>query len=198
MKIGIYTGTFDPIHSGHLDFAVQAIKKANLDKVVIIAEKVPYRKRPLTSWDHRQAMIERATNGVERVEHDYEFASSLAKQHTINNVLTQAQKQYGNNLEVWFLVGSDVFEHVHSWQNIVSSKNYGGFITILRENDNYERILKKSSPLKLDYDQLVIVANNHPSTSSSKIRRALINKEPIANVPASVLEYIYSHKLYTK
>jgi nicotinate-nucleotide adenylyltransferase len=46
MNIGIYAGTFDPVHDGHIAFAKAAISKANLDKVVIVAEKEPYRKKP--------------------------------------------------------------------------------------------------------------------------------------------------------
>ena len=52
MKIGIYAGTFDPIHLGHINFAISAVRTTDLDKVVIVAEKNPYRKKPFASWDN--------------------------------------------------------------------------------------------------------------------------------------------------
>jgi nicotinate-nucleotide adenylyltransferase len=44
MKIGIYAGTFDPIHNGHIEFAQAAIRDTELERVIVIAEKEPYRK----------------------------------------------------------------------------------------------------------------------------------------------------------
>lgn len=197
MKIGIFAGTFDPIHNGHLAFATEAIASVGLDKVIIVAEKEPYRKQHVTSWDHRQAMIERATTDLEHIDHDYQFAAELALQHTLKDTLEHAKKHYGDDHEVWFLVGSDIFEHVHEWQNIVAHKEYGGFIVALRKEHTPEWVQEKSTPIKLSPEQTVLVVPPYEHISSSKVRSSIRQGEGVENIPGPVRTYILDHNLYT-
>ncbi len=194
MKIGIYAGTFDPIHNGHIEFATSAITQAHLDRIIIVAEKDPYRKEPHASWDHRQAMIERATGGVEQVDHDYQFANTLAHQHTMQDMLTNARKHYGKDAEIWFLVGSDVFEHMGEWRNVVNSSSYGGFVVALKEDHTVEWLQAKKSQLQTQgvSINIKIVFHEKSDVSSSEIR----NGKKIKNVDTSVLTYIKEHHLY--
>lgn len=196
MNIGIFAGTFDPIHDGHLAFAKQAISEAELDTVIVVAEKEPYRKKPFTSWDHRQAMIERATSDIKNVDHDYRFAADLSKQHTLQDTLLHARKHYGASSKFWFLVGSDVFEHISIWKNVVSSKEYAGFIMALRDDHTLEWAKQRSQKLSLKNEQLYLITNNEPHISSSKIRNAISRNEPTTGIPNQVAAYIKNHNLY--
>lgn len=198
MNIGIFAGTFDPIHNGHLAFARQAIAEAKLDKVIIVAEKEPYRKAPFTSWDHRQAMIERSTSGIKNVDHDYSFAAALSKQHTLKDTLGHAHAHYGEAARFWFLVGSDVFEHMHAWKDIVSSSEYAGFVMALRDGHTIDWVTEKSEALNITKDQIILISNQEPHISSSKIRTAITNKEITNDIPEAVADYIQNHQLYKK
>lgn len=199
MKIGIYAGTFDPVHNGHLEFAKAAANQAGLRKVVIVAEKEPYRKKPHASWDHRQAMISRATEDIPQVDHDYRFASKLAHKYTMQNMIEVAEAHYGSEPEFWFLVGSDIFEHMYQWKNLIKEDQYGGFIVALRDDhtlswlkSKQEFLSKHGIPVKTE-----LVQNTHPHISSSKIREQIKqNAVEIATLPKSVAEYIFNHKLY--
>lgn len=196
MNIGIFAGTFDPIHNGHIAFARTAISEAQLDKVIIVAEKEPYRKKPHASWDHRQAMIERATEKVEQVDHDYQFAAALAHQHTMKDMLAQAQQHYGKEHPFWFLVGSDLFEHLHQWHNLIGAEQYGGFVVALRDDHTKTWFEGQKQVLKDFTESVVIVNNPYPHVSSSKIRVDTKEGRVSTAVPQNVAEYIANHNLY--
>ncbi len=196
MKIGIFAGTFDPIHSGHIEFAKAAIQTGGLDRVIVVAEKEPYRKKPHASWDHRQAMIERATEELGQVDHDYEFAAQLSHQHTMKDMLKNASKHYGKEHEYWFLVGSDVFEHMHQWHDLIKSHEYGGFVVALRDDHTVQWLEEKQLELKDRIKSLIVIANNHPHVSSSKIRSLSKQNLPLANVSENIAHYIQNHQLY--
>lgn len=196
MKIGIFAGTFDPVHDGHVAFAQAAITAGHLERVIMVAEKEPYRKKPFAAWDHRQAMIERATQSIDQVDHDYHFAAELARQHTIKNLLEVAAKHYGLGNEYWFLVGSDVCQHMHSWQDVVKAHQYGGFIVALRDDHTLEWLQAKYLSLPEPGSELIIIENQHPHTSSSAVRRAAQSGERLPAVPAQVIDYIHEHQLY--
>ena len=196
MNIGIYAGTFDPIHDGHTEFAKSGIEFGHLDKVIIVAEKKPYRKRPYASWDHRQAMIERATEEIIAVDHDYGFAAKLSHQHTMKNMLENAKFHYGADNTFWFLVGSDIFEHIHQWEDIIQKHDYGGFIVALRDNHSKEWLSEQKAKVPEIAHSLIIVHNDNPHISSSLIRAAVKNENTLPHVSSGTATYILSHGLY--
>src|SRR5438270_13558590 len=59
-RIGIYAGTFDPVHAGHIGFALQAAQQARLDKLYFLPERRPRDKRGVEHFGHRVAMLRRA------------------------------------------------------------------------------------------------------------------------------------------
>ena len=198
MNIGIYGGTFDPVHLGHINFAVTAVKMTDLDKVVIVAEKNPYRKKPFASWDHRQAMIERATEEIKEADHDYEFSNQLAHQHTMQDMLEVAKKHYGHDNQFWFLVGSDIFEHIGRWKDLAQQDEYGGFIVALRDDHTSawldERIkLAQEQGLNLN---IQLIKNDHPHISSKLIRDQILANETVTKLSPEVYEYAVNHNLY--
>ena len=73
MKIGLFGGTFDPIHKGHTVLAQELIKENILDKVIFVVTFVPPHKDGVTACDfHRYNMVKIATNGEFEVS-DYEI-----------------------------------------------------------------------------------------------------------------------------
>ncbi len=198
MKIGIFAGTFNPVHSGHIEFAKTAVKETSLDKVIIVAEKEPYRKKLTTSWNHRQAMIERATESIDQVDHDYQFASLLARQHTMKDMLTVAKHHYGDDNEYWFLVGSDIFEHIHLWHDFAKKHEYGGFVVALRSDHTLQWVEQQKQKLESSVGEIkmLIITNPKPHISSSKIRHLIANSEEPGDVSPEVLVYIQTHHLY--
>lgn len=200
MKIGIFAGTFDPIHEGHIRFAQAAVQQGHLDKVIIVAEKNPYRKEPIASWDHRQAMIERATEQLPEADHDYNFSNQLAHQHTMQNMLVTARRHYGSEHEYWFLVGSDIFEHMKRWHDVVAQQEYGGFVVMLRDDHNEQWLHERLNELQERGNQVKVelIINHHPHISSRKVRDQVANEQTPTNLPSTVHHYIVGHNLYGK
>lgn len=197
MNIGIFAGTFDPIHDGHIAFAQAAIEEAGLDRVIIVAEKEPYRKKPFASWDHRQAMIERATENVSQVDHDYNFAGMLARQHTMQDMLEAAKKHYGSEHDYWFLVGSDIFEHIHKWEKLANVEQYKGFLVALRGDHTEEWVRDKQAQVSsIGINSTLIISNHQPTISSSKVRSAIEDGQHPTGIAPNVSEYIQAHNLY--
>ena len=59
-RVGIYAGTFDPVHVGHISFALQSLTAANLDSIYFAPERRPRNKQQVEHFAHRVAMIKRA------------------------------------------------------------------------------------------------------------------------------------------
>lgn len=59
-RVGIYAGNFDPVHLGHITFALQTLEIARLDKIIFLPERQPQFDGALAHFGHRAAMISRA------------------------------------------------------------------------------------------------------------------------------------------
>ena len=70
-RLGIFGGTFDPVHIGHLVAAVRAHEALRLDRVLLVVANLPWQKtesRPITPARDRLAVVEAAVEGVDRLE----------------------------------------------------------------------------------------------------------------------------------
>ena len=69
-KIGILGGTFDPVHLGHINLAIDAKAQAGLDKVIFVPAKLqPFKlDKNVTAGEHRLAMIKEAIDGIDGLE----------------------------------------------------------------------------------------------------------------------------------
>lgn len=112
-KIGIFGGTFDPIHVGHLAIARAAVESVPLDKVIfVLAKRSPLKERPpVASEGDRLAMLERVVDdetkfGVSRIELDREGPS-----YTIDTL--EALRDEG---ELYLILGSDALADFPRWR----------------------------------------------------------------------------------
>jgi len=171
MKIGILSGTFDPVHSGHIELARTAIDNLKLNKVLFVPELESRYKFQVTEFKHRLELLKLALDNESNVEI---FESELST-HSIE-LVTELRRRYGD-AELYLLLGADVAQSVDSWEeterirqifNVVSFGRYG--VEALLEFD-------------------------HPA-SSKTIRQQLKNGESAEYLSNEVLEYINDHKLY--
>src|SRR5665213_170399 len=140
--IGIFAGTFDPIHAGHIFFALEAIKSANLDKVIFLPERRPPHKQSVEHFGHRTAMITQAIK-------PYKKLGLLELPDIFFNVsrtLPELRKEFPST-ELFFMMGSSNARDMNkaNWSE-ESIKRYfkaGNLIVALREGDDLES-LKRS------------------------------------------------------
>jgi nicotinate-nucleotide adenylyltransferase len=113
-KIGIFGGTFDPVHVGHLAIALAALESAHLDRVVFVpARRSPLKDRgPLAPADDRLAMLDAATKDesrfvVSRLELEREGPS-----YTVDTL--EALKSEG---DLFLILGSDALADIERWRS---------------------------------------------------------------------------------
>lgn len=104
-RVGIFSGTFDPVHRGHIAFALAALKQCALDKVVLLPERSPRGKVGVSDFKHRLHMVKLAVRPHRKL-------SVLAlddNTFTVGGTLPQLQDQYPG-AELVMLFGSDVVQ----------------------------------------------------------------------------------------
>jgi nicotinate-nucleotide adenylyltransferase len=195
-KVGIFAGTFDPIHEGHLAFA-RAGLSAGLEKVFFIAEPRPWRKQGVRALEHRQAMIEIA------IANEPKFGTIILERSrlTPNETLPILQNRFKGR-ELVLLFGDDVIAYMvnnlAAWPHIEDlAKSVSLIIASRRHNERQLKddlnLLKAEYGLPFRYE---FVHPNKRSLSASVIRLTLKKRQPADGVPPDVFNYIRSHRLY--
>jgi nicotinate-nucleotide adenylyltransferase len=135
MNIGLFGGSFDPIHRGHLALAQAAATRCSLRQVLFVPANVPphKQKQPLTPFIHRYAMLALATQNekqfVPSLLEAPEFAASgagkavLSRQETANysiDTVRRLKKSLKKSDRLFFLIGIDAFRDIAKWREALA------------------------------------------------------------------------------
>lgn len=115
-RIGVYGGTFDPIHNGHLRVAAAVLDVFALDRVLFVPAFVPPHKRPqeISNPYHRYAMVALATMDAPRLIASAIELEAPSRPYTIETLRRLQEEDRGAQL--FFMMGADSFEEVTSWR----------------------------------------------------------------------------------
>ena len=182
MRIAIFGGTFDPIHSAHLVVAREAADTFFLDRVLFIPAANPPHKETGAPYEDRYQMVELAC------AEDYRFLPSrleegLEKSYSIHTI----ERVKAPTRTVFFIIGADAFAEIRTWyrwEDVIASVE---FIVVTRPGHEYE------TPSGARVRRLDTVAL---PVSSSEIRQELSKGETTPDLPPKVAEYIRTHGLY--
>lgn len=188
--VGIYSGTFDPIHSGHLAFAQASIDEMSLDVLYLLPEETPRRKTDVTSLSHRQAMLELAVKGIPNIK---TVLPGMSDQHNVASTLSAFMKQHPKDKLV-ILMGADVFLNIDKWANYKELIKKVEFAVALRTEDDGEELVYKLQ--ELPDAKVTKFVTDKATVTSSKIRNQSLNGEEPQNIDPRVLEYINENKIY--
>jgi nicotinate-nucleotide adenylyltransferase len=186
-RIGLFGGTFDPIHSGHLQVAEKAANTFALDRVLFIPAANPPHKPAgeVAPYPDRFRMCELACAPYPRfVVSDLE--SGPGKSYTIHTV-ERVRRELFPDAELFFLIGADAFDELETWKRWRDLVKLTDFIVVSRPGATYH-IPEGARVHQLDQIQIPV--------SSSQIRAKLARGEPDPELPAAVLDYIREHGLY--
>jgi nicotinate-nucleotide adenylyltransferase len=114
VRLGIFGGTFDPIHIGHMRLAIEAAEALNLDRVVLeVAKLSPLKNRCFASDEDRVRMAELATEGELKLAVGCVEISRPVPSYAVETV-----EHYQNDeAEIWFLMGADSLLTLDQWKD---------------------------------------------------------------------------------
>ena len=190
-RVGIYSGTFDPVHTGHITFAMQALLAARLDELYFLPERQPRRGKTPEHFGHRVAMLKRAVrphNGMDVLE-------VTSKQFTVLKTLPELKKRFQND-QLIFLLGSDVALFMPTWPHADQLIARVEFFVGLRGDVEEKYVRDALCDAGVPENKLQIVKSFARNVTSGKIRTALRNKHSVDGLLASVNRYALQEWLY--
>ena len=197
-KIGIYGGTFNPPHTGHLQAAKQAVEVLDLDLLLMIPDRIaPHKDIPAGSPapEQRLELLGIALAGEEKIQpSDIE----LRREGVSYTYLTlEALKEQYPEEELILLMGTDMFLSFDSWkepERICDLASLGVFYR--GEKGEKEKILAQKAALEAKGAKVELVENDIINISSTQLRRLLAFHAADEFLPAGVGEYIRANGLY--
>ena len=204
MRIGIYGGTFDPIHLGHMRAAEYAAEYLHLDRLYLIPAGLPPHKHLADNTpapEHRLHMAELAVDALSRPECPVEvWAEELrqeGKSYTVHT-LHAFREQYPED-ELWLLMGTDMFLTLQTWYHAEELLRLCRICAFGRsEGDTGERLAVQRDCLEQRYgvQAVTIVLPQVVDISSTAIRKGLRHGEGEEYLLPAVYGYILRHGLY--
>lgn len=220
-NIGLFGGTFDPVHLGHLEVARAAAERFHLDQVLLTPAHVPPHKqqRALTDFRHRFAMLALATTGEPALvpsllEAPPEGLRTLSANYTIDTV-RRLKLTLGKGGRLFFLIGVDAFLDIATWHRADDLLQECDFIVASRPGFDLREVgkalprkaKKNAEPVKghgaqgialtLGHTTIHLLDEVNSQVSATAVREAVLHHRPLEGlVPAAVADYIGKMGLY--
>ena len=193
MKIGLYFGTFNPIHVGHLIIANHLAENSNLDQIwMVVTPHNPHKQKNTLLNDYqRLEMVQLAIEDYPKIKvSDIEF--NLVQPNYTVNTLSHLQAKHPKH-ELCLIMGEDNLNSLHKWKNYQTIlDNYAiyvypriSIITEKSEFENHKNVHKINAPIV--------------ELSSTHIRESIKNKKNVQSMlPHKVWQYLDHNLFYTK
>ena len=224
-RVGIFGGTFDPVHSGHIESARQLVAALALDTLHFMpCKQHPHHKQPGATGEQRLDMLAIAIGGMDK-EHSHAIAIDDREFHregmsyTVDS-LTDIRAEQGQDTVLATVMGSDAFASLtrwYRWEQLLSLSNIcvierAGQIPLaeISEPALQHLLASQVSELTMPAGQLVTLSLQPYLVSSTDIRQAFalqskadgrVHKGIEAKVKsflsADVIDYIVDQQLYT-
>jgi nicotinate-nucleotide adenylyltransferase len=206
-RIGVLGGTFDPVHTGHLDVARAARTALSLDEVRLVPASVPpHRTLPKASASDRFAMVELAvkdTPGL--VASDLELHASGPSYTTVT--LDRLAAGGVDTRGLFFIAGADAFRDITLWKDYPRLLDRCHFVAVSRPGCSASSLRAAlpalasrmvNAPAEAPVGpRIFLVDAPTADVSATGIRERVAGRHPIAGlVPPAVATYIEAHRLY--
>lgn len=222
-RIGVYGGTFDPVHHGHLRVAEAILKAFALDRLLFVPAYVPphKRKQTISSPFHRLAMLALATADAPKLFVSTIELESPSQPYTIET-LGRLQAEF-DPVRLFFVMGADSFKDVTSWRRyerilsdydviVAARPKYSKYYGCHNEEQIAGHLTPQLQTRIVDLRDGQLPANEHLNSphiyltdyvavdvSATDIREAVEQGREIDHlVPPAVGAYIEKYKLYRK
>lgn len=197
MKIGIFGGTFDPIHYGHLLLAETAYDRFGMDKVLVMPAGDPYFKsdRNVSSDQDRMEMVKLAIAGNPHFEFSDLELNREGDTYTVETLEILKEQYPGDDL--YLIVGSDTLFQMEKWYRPQDIFQMAAILSSRRNVENQE-LNHQMDLLRKKYSaKIVNLYMPNIDISSTDIRDKVRHQMSVRYfLPDSVIEYIQAHHLY--
>lgn len=197
-RVGLYGGTFDPVHNGHLYISRQALKQLSLDEVWWIPSgNPPHKDNQVTSRLMRYEMCTLALQGVNDMRLcDFEMHRS---KNCYSYELLEFLKDSYPDHEFYFIMGEDSLELFDQWKHPQRIANIASVVAAIRSDSSEDESIEQAAErIRNRYNAKVYLLNTRDvPISSTEIRERIEQGLPISQmVPKAVEEYIITHEVY--
>ena len=200
MRIGVFGGSFDPIHYGHIRPVRAARRRLGLERVLYLPTASPPHKpgRQFAPAWSRFAMVELALLGEEGMQASPLELTPGGPAYTVDSLARLAREHPDD--ELWLIVGDDSFAQLPTWKSWRRLTRLARLAVLVRPSE--KRRLQEGWSEELRRlaagDRVRFVDNRPVRVSSTRLREILAAGEevPPRTVPRSVLQYIRKYGLY--
>ncbi len=198
-RIGVFGGSFDPVHMGHLTIAQDAVEQLELDRLIFIPAAIPPHKqeKALAEGRHRFEMIQLATESNLSFEvSDMELLRGGVS-YTFDT-MAQVQAEHPGS-ELFFIVGLDSLTILHSWKNVEQLLEMCTIVPFARGGEDPAKVAAQIQLSNHWKTKLLerLIRIHEVEISASEIRMRLAEGLSIRYlVPPEVEMYIAEHHLY--
>jgi nicotinate-nucleotide adenylyltransferase len=207
--VGVFGGTFNPVHYGHLRSALELVERLQLQHLRLMpCAHPPHRSEPECSAEHRAAMVELAVTGEPRLVCDVREMHRPGKSYTIDSLI-ELRGELGAQVGLCMVLGCDAVQGLAGWHRWEELLDWAHIVIIARPGWELPRSgvvaqwlreyrMETSSELRQRPAGGVVVEELRPQAiSSTEIRGLLAAQRSVRFLmPQSVLDYIQTHKLY--
>lgn len=181
MRLGVYVGSFNPVHIGHIDVVNYLIKEKYIDKVLIVPTLNYWNKFNLIDIKHRINMLKYFENDFIKID------TKNNKYIYTYELLNKLSKEYDD--ELYLIMGADNIIEFDKWKNYKKLLKYK-IIIVNRNNIDINKYIKKYNTNNF----IVINDYKYIDISSTELRENLNSKY----IDKKVLDYIKKNNLFRK
>ncbi len=187
-RIGVFGGTFDPIHFGHVHLLTELLNSKKFDEIIVIPAGDPWQKNPKVPSEYRFEMTQIALKELPLKVSDLEIKRN-GPTYALDTY-QELEALYGDQDFVW-IIGSDVINSLSSWHEIERLAQSVEFLVVKRPQSKVD---VTNVPAFVKYSKIEVDALD---ISATQVRDALANRGVLAGlIPDNVAQFIKSKGLY--
>ena len=193
-RIGVFGGTFDPVHDGHVGPVERAVRLFGLERVIWIPARIsPHKGEPPTDARHRVAMLALALAGHAGWSIAFDELDRDPPSYTVDTLRALSARFLRD--ELWLLMGTDALTGLARWRDPEEIVALARIAAFHREPFVGEKLrIPRIAGLE---NRLEVFDGGSFKISSTDLREGLSRGEsPAGRVPEPVAEYITKHRLY--
>ncbi|MGH3086170.1 MAG: nicotinate-nucleotide adenylyltransferase, partial [Rubrobacteraceae bacterium] len=197
MRVGIFGGTFDPVHLGHMLVAEQVMDEMRLERVIFVPGGIPPHKEASSvraGVEDRFEMVRAAVKGNSRFEVERIEVDAGRAMHTVDTVPLLKEKYPGND---WFFItGADEVSNLLTWKEPDKLLEEVVMVAATRPGSDLSKLDHLEAGLR-NFDRIFPVECSRVDISATGIRRRILQGKSVRYmVPDGVFEIMEKNKLY--